>query len=309
MKTPQCVERGSRPGSRTSCNGGLEHVQPVCPPAATPVARGFNGFVTRPEQRLGRVCYRTDHFAASGATQPVRMVGVCRTVYLVNKDPAVHQSLARLLAGGQYGIVSFLSAGALLDSISKNDTGVLILDLEADGISGLELQARLRSRNTALKVIFLSCEGSVEQTVQAIKGGAVDFLVRPCNKRLLNSIEMAFELAHAEQEERICRETLENRCQQLTRREREVMAYIVSGIANRCIAEHLGVSRRTVEIHRAKVMAKMEADSLPDLVRMAYLCEVRRAAVGVSQGGKSNQAYRASNSCNAARLGQKTSRT
>jgi FixJ family two-component response regulator len=113
--------------------------------------------------------------------------------------------------------------------------------------------------------------------VLAIKGGAVDFIEKPfTNKQLLDSVEEAVVLASAEQEARRRRETLENRYERLTPREREVMEYLLSGVSNKNLAEHLGLSARTVEIHRAKILRKMGAASLPDLVRMVYASSNRR---------------------------------
>jgi two-component system response regulator FixJ len=204
---------------------------------------------------------------------PQRTGGGCRTIYVVDKDPAVHQSLSRLFQKQKYSVVPFASAASLLSSISELTTGVLILDLEGEDMSGLELQAEIRQRSIGLKIIFLTRDGNVEKSVQALRAGAVDILETPYNQRqLLSSIETAIAFVDAELEERMRREDLEKKCRRLTPREREVMKFMVRGISNKHLAEHLGVSSRTVEIHRAKIMAKMGANSLPDLVRMVYLC-------------------------------------
>jgi two-component system, LuxR family, response regulator FixJ len=211
--------------------------------------------------------------------------GVCRTIYIVDEDPAVHQALSRLFHRQKYTVVPYASAASLLASIGEAATGVLILDLETGDMSGLELQDELRKRNIGLKIIFLSGQGNVEKSVQAIKGGAIDFLEKPYrNRQLLNSIEVAFQVANAEEEQRLHREAVQQKYARLTPREREVMNYIVTGISNRDLAQSLGLSSRTVEIHRAKIMAKMEAASLPELVRMVHLLSNHRPEEVLANG-------------------------
>jgi two-component system response regulator FixJ len=235
--------------------------------------QGVRALESTSREQVNRMKNQKHHLASSGVMQPPGTPGVCRTLYLVNPDPAVHQSVARLLPRNRYSLVLFASAESLLASVSEQDAGVLLLDMELEGMSGLELQAELRKRTITLKVIVLSGEGSVQRSVQAIKAGAVDFLETPCSHhQLLDSLELAFQLVDAEQEERLHREILEQRYRQLTPREREVMHHVVRGVPNRRLAAHLGVSERTVELHRARVMAKMEASSLPALVHIAYRC-------------------------------------
>lgn len=220
------------------------------------------------------------------AGQTHRSGEACRTIYVVDKDPAVHQALTRLFSRQKYTVVPFASAASLLDSIGEAATGVLILDLDTGDMPGLELQQELRRRRIGLKIIFLSGNGNVEKSVQAIKAGAVDFIEKPYrNKQLLQSIETALQLANAEEEQRRYREAVATRIERLTPREREVLLYIVAGISNRDLAQQLGVSSRTVEIHRAKIMAKMQAASLQDLVRMMYLSGDYRPEELLANGG------------------------
>jgi FixJ family two-component response regulator len=195
----------------------------------------------------------------------------CRTIYIVDDDSAVCHALTLLFENVDYTVMPFASAESLLASVSEASTGVLILDLNMADMSGLELQAELRKRGIGLKTIFISGYGNVEKSVLAIKGGALDFIEKPfTNKQLLNSVGNAMLLASAEQEECRRRQTLENKYERLTPREREVMTYLVSGVSNKNLAEQLGLSSRTVEIHRSKIMRKMGVTSLPDLVRMVY---------------------------------------
>jgi two-component system response regulator FixJ len=198
---------------------------------------------------------------------------VCRTLYLVHPDPEVHVSLAGALPRHRYSLMPFASLPSLLAAVSARDSGVLILDLAMEGLSALELLAELGARDTGIKVIVLSAEGGVPLSVRAMKSGAVDVLEKPCGTaQLLESLETAFALVEMEEADRLQRRALQARCERLTTREREVMHHIVRGLPNRRVAARLGVSERTVELYRARVMAKMEADSLPELVRMACLC-------------------------------------
>jgi two-component system response regulator FixJ len=194
-----------------------------------------------------------------------------RSVYIVEDDPAVRLALSLLLESADYAVKSFGSAESLLASVNKKTAGVLILDYLLENMSGLALQAELRNRGVGLKIIFISGCGDVEKSVQAIKGGALDFIEKPYTKKqLLNSVEEALLLVTAEEKMRRERDTLDKRYERLTPREREIMKFLVRGDSSRKLAQRLGLSSRTVDIHRSKIMRKLEADSLPDLVRMVY---------------------------------------
>jgi FixJ family two-component response regulator len=279
METPRCLTRRAPITALDERQGASPKARAQRAAAPTPArsssTTGERGLAA-PAARRGRSsrsAFQIDPLTAAGAPPPRSRGGVCRTLYLVHPDPEVHQSLAHVLPRNQYRLVPFASAASLLAAVSERDAGVLILALEMEDMSALELQAELRKRTIRLKVIVLSGEGSVQRSVQAIKAGAVDFLETSCShQKLLDSLVLAFQLADAEQEERLQREILEQRHRQLTPREREVMHHVVRGVPNRRMAAHLGVSERTVEIHRARVMAKMEASSLPALVHMAYRC-------------------------------------
>jgi two-component system response regulator FixJ len=197
----------------------------------------------------------------------------CRSVYIVDDDPAVCHALTLLFKNANYAVKPFTSAASLLATVNTETSGVLILDLMIGDMSGLKLQAELRKRGIDLKIIFISGHGNVEKSVQAIKGGAVDFIEKPfTNNQLLNSVEEALLLASIEEKECRQRNSIEQRYKRLTPREREVMKFLVSGVSNRNLAAYLGLSSRTVEIHRTKIMRKMEAASLPELVQMMYSC-------------------------------------
>jgi len=192
------------------------------------------------------------------------------TVFLVDDDDAVRHALSLYLESRGFRVRSYASARDLLMGIDIKDTGVLILDLRMKEMSGLELQAELKSRCVALPIIFVTGHGNVEHSVQAFKEGASDFIEKPFeNEVLLESIESALQKERSQRKRRHIRLELADKFERLTPREREVLIYIVNGTSNKNLAEVLGVSSRTIEVHRSRVMSKMAADSLPELVRMA----------------------------------------
>jgi two-component system response regulator FixJ len=196
----------------------------------------------------------------------------CRAVYIVDDDPGVCHALTILLENADYAVESFSSAQSLLAALNEKTTGILILDLFLADMSGLALQAELRNRGIGLKTIFISGHGDIEKSVQAIKGGAIDFIEKPyTGKLLLSVVEEALRLVNAEAMKRRLQDTLDNRCERLTPREREIMHFLIRGDSSRKLAERLGLSSRTVEIHRSKIMHKLEVASLPDLVRLVYM--------------------------------------
>lgn len=198
-------------------------------------------------------------------------VEVYRSVYIVDDDPAVCDAIALVLRSKGYTVKSFDSARYLLAAVTEKTTGVLILDLFMASMSGLELQAELRNRGIDLKTIFISGYADIEKAVQAIKGGAIDFIEKPySNKQLLKSVEEAMLLVSTDENKRRQQDTLGKCYERLTAREREIMKFLVRGDSNRQLAHRLGLSSRTVEIHRSKIMHKLEVASLPDLVRMMY---------------------------------------
>ena len=192
-----------------------------------------------------------------------------RSVYIVDDEPAERLALSLLLENAGYVIKSFDSAESLLATVNEKTAGVLILDHSLENMSGLALQAELRNRGAGLQTIIISSCGDIGKSVQAIKEGAIDFIEKPyTNKQLLNSVEEALLLVNAGEKSRRHRDTLDKRYERLTPREREIMRFLVRGDSSRKLAERLGLSSRTVDIHRSKIMHKLKADSLPDLVRM-----------------------------------------
>jgi two-component system response regulator FixJ len=194
------------------------------------------------------------------------------TIFLVDDDAGVRDALTVFLESSGFDVRRFDSAEAFLAKTAGTERGVLVLDQRMAGMSGLDLQRELKARDIELPTIFITGHGDVQMSVTAMKEGAVDFLEKPFrNCDLLAGIEAALARQEAQQAHMARRAAAQDKYRSLTPREREVMEYIVRGEPNRTIAEHLGVSVRTVEVHRASVMQKMRADSLPDLVRLAAL--------------------------------------
>jgi len=191
------------------------------------------------------------------------------TVFIVDDDVAVRQSLSMLIHSMSLPVESFESAQDFLQRGDPTRAGCLVLDIRMPGMSGLELQDELKRREFTLPVIFITGHGDIGMAVRAMKNGAVDFIEKPFNDQvLLERINQAIELDRVRREEHGERADIARRIELLSPREREVMERIVAGQANKVIAIELGLSERTVEIHRAKVMAKTSAGSLAELVSM-----------------------------------------
>jgi FixJ family two-component response regulator len=194
-------------------------------------------------------------------------------IFLVDDDAAVRDALCLYLEGTGFAVRTFDSAEAFLGEIDAMDRGVLVLDQRMTGMSGLELQSELKVRGMEMPTIFITGHGDVPMSVRAMKEGAMDFLEKPFrNSDLLASIEQVLIQDAAKMEAYLHQAGVREKYDSLTPREKEVMKHIVQGLPNRSVAQLLGVSMRTVEAHRGRVMEKMDAGSLPDLVRMANFC-------------------------------------
>ncbi len=191
------------------------------------------------------------------------------TVYVVDDDYDVRESLCMLLRSLGMRAAAFASAGEFLGAAGPDPEGCLVADVRMPGMSGLELQQELARRGIPLPVIVITGHGDVPTAVTAMKGGAVDFLQKPfSDQALLDRVHGALRLYAAGRARRALAEELSARLAGLTPREREVLQRVAAGKPNKIIARELGLSTRTVEIHRARVMKKMRARSLADLVRM-----------------------------------------
>ena len=191
------------------------------------------------------------------------------TVYVVDDDPALRDSLELLMRSVQLPVATFDSAQAFLDGYREGAPGCLVLDIRMPGMSGLDLQERLLPEGIHLPVIIITGHGDVPMAVRALKSGALDFIEKPFNDQLLlDTVKRALELDAREREGRGQKAALEERLSKLTPREREVLEMVVAGRSNKQMAADLGVSQKTIEAHRAKVMEKSGARSLSDLMRM-----------------------------------------
>lgn len=199
------------------------------------------------------------------------------TVYLVDDDDAVRASISRFLTASGLLVRSFSSAQEFLAESDRDCPGCLVLDLRMPGIDGLELQEALRSGPSTHPIIFLTGHGSVPESVAAMKAGATEFFEKPAEpSELLAAVNRAIALDARQRKEARELAGLERRLDKLTPREREVFERVVAGRLNKQIAYDLGVSEKTVKVHRGRVMEKMEAPSLAELARFA-----ERLGVGV----------------------------
>lgn len=195
-----------------------------------------------------------------------------QTVFVVDDDEEVRDSLGLLFESVGLATESYPTAQEFFDAYDPERSGCLVLDIRMPGMSGIELQERLHDRGAILPVIVITGHGDVSLAVKAMKGGAVDFLQKPfVEQELLDRVQQALTDDAERRRELRERRAVLDRLESLTSRERQVMELIVDGLANKNVATELGVSQRTVEVHRARVMEKTGASSLPHLVRMALL--------------------------------------
>ncbi len=191
------------------------------------------------------------------------------TVFIVDDDDAVRSSLRLLLKSVGLQATAFPSARDYLAAWDPDQPGCLVLDVRMPGMSGLELQEELNRRGAIVPVIFITGHGDIPMAVEAMQHGAFDFLQKPFRDQdLIDRIQKATERDAANRLQLREKELIRARFESLTPREREVLTLVTSGKANKVMAGDLGVSQRTVEIHRARVMEKMHAASLAQLVRM-----------------------------------------
>ncbi len=191
------------------------------------------------------------------------------TAIVIDDDDAVRSSLKLLLRSVKLPVAVYASAQEFLPKYSVDQPGCLIVDVRMPGMSGLELQQQLNLRGAMIPVIFITGHGDISMAVEAMRHGAFDFLPKPFRDQdLLDRIQKALEKDARNRREVAQVERIRQQFESLTPREREVLELVTSGKANKVMAADLGVSQRTIEIHRARVMEKMQANSLAQLVRM-----------------------------------------
>ena len=192
------------------------------------------------------------------------------TVFVVDDDVSLREALRSLIRSVGLQVAVFGSVPEFLDGKRPAVPSCLVLDIRLPGISGLDFQRKLAEANDSIPIIFITGHGDIPMSVRAMKAGAIEFLTKPFRDQdLLDAIHLALERDRSRREQELEIATLRKHFDQLTPREREVLPLVVSGLPNKQIAAEIGTSETTVKVHRGQLMRKMEANSLPDLVRMA----------------------------------------
>ena len=197
-------------------------------------------------------------------------------IAIVDDDPSVREGLSSLIRAAGLQVETFASAQEFLTRLGAETPSCLVLDLQLPGLSGLDLQQRMAEVGAEIPIVFLTGHGNIPASVQAMKAGAVEFLTKPFDEQnLLQAIQEAVERDRQNRQQHTKMQELQSLYESLTAREQEVMQQVVSGLLNKQIAAELNIAEYTVKIHRGRVMRKMHAESLADLVRMAENLQIR----------------------------------
>ena len=198
------------------------------------------------------------------------------TAFIVDDDEAVRKAVSRLLRSAGIAVAIFASPGEFLAQYDPATPGCLVLDIAMPDFNGLQLQTTLGEKGSILPIIFLTGQGDVSKSVQAMKRGAFDFLSKPVkDKDLLTAVRAAIERDAVARREQAKLSEIRTRLDTLTPREEEVLEHVVSGKLNKQIAADLGITEATVKMHRARVMAKMKVQSVAELARLTERCGTR----------------------------------
>ncbi|MFT5776045.1 response regulator transcription factor [Hyphomonas sp.] len=198
-----------------------------------------------------------------------------RLIHLVDDDEAVRHSASFMLRHAGFTVKTYADGVIFLESAQQAELGCILLDVQMPHMDGLEVQQRLNDLGISLPVIVLTGHGDVEVAVKAMKAGAVDFVEKPYEKQmLLAALTRAFERLDARSHKDVLTDEAKGRIERLTPRERDVLGGLVDGFTNKMIAETLDISPRTVEIHRANLMEKLDAPSLSSVLRIAFAAGV-----------------------------------
>jgi|SRR5690554_1301871 len=195
------------------------------------------------------------------------------TIFIVDDDPSIRKGLERLLRASGFKAQTFASAEEFLacrPCQEPSNPACLVLDVRMPGISGINLQRELAKAGIPLPIVFITGHGDIPMSVRAMKNGAVDFLPKPfAEKELLTAVEQALAKAARLQKKAAEKAEIQRRVNTLTPREYEVLRWVITGMLNKQIAAELKITEKTIKVHRARVMQKMQADSVADLVRLA----------------------------------------
>ena len=198
-------------------------------------------------------------------------------IHIIDDDPAVRDSLAFLLGSADLATRTYESAGAFLERLAELEPGCVVTDVRMPGMSGLELLHRLNTLEVTLPVVVITGHGDVALAVEAMKGGAIDFIEKPFDDdQILSVLKAALSRGQDQQAREGEKAAIARRIGSLSTRERQVLNAVVRGKANKTVAYELGISPRTVEVYRANLMTKMQAQSISELVRMALLVDPER---------------------------------
>lgn len=190
-------------------------------------------------------------------------------VFVVDDEPTVLAALERMLRASGYQVSTFASPSDFLAAAPHDGVGCVLLDLSMPEMSGLDVQDTMHRNGIAMPVIFLSAYGDVPSAARAMREGAIDFLVKPiAEAELLGAIRRALDTASAQERRRVSRSDVEGRLARLTPRERQVCDLVIKGLLNKQIGSELGMSEKTVKVHRGQVMRKLEVHSVAALVRL-----------------------------------------
>jgi len=191
-------------------------------------------------------------------------------VFLIDDEPSVLKALARVIGATGYRTASFSSPQSFLEQYEPAARGCIVLDVSMPGFTGLELQQALIEKNCSLPIVFLTARGDIPTSVRAMKHGAVDFLTKPVDDNdLIAAVDRALAREATDHVRRAQITELQMRFSTLTSREQEVLGHVIAGRLNKQIAAVLGTTEKTVKVHRARVMEKMQAQSLAELVRLS----------------------------------------
>lgn len=209
-------------------------------------------------------------------TRPFNESAATSTVFIVDDDPAIRDSLTLMIGQENFNVQTYASAEAFLAATPLSGLGCIIIDIRMPGMDGMQLQEALSQKNNLLPMIFLTGHGDIPMSVRAIKAGALDFLTKPVTReKLMVAVRSAIRESQRMQSENAYQQDAISRIAELTDRERDVLKLAIQGYPNKEIARHLGISHRTVEIHKSKIMHKTGAVNLLDLARIAHVGEVK----------------------------------
>lgn len=208
--------------------------------------------------------------AANAAETPAKPITPNPTVYVVDDDPSIRRLVAWLMERDGVQVQSYASAEAFLEGFRPGSPACLVLDLTLGGMDGLDLQASLKERLIEMPIVFMSATGDIPRAVEAVKRGAVDFVVKPFDyRKLVELIRQCLARSAVALSRHRESAAMTAGLAALTPREREIMDLVVAGKLNRMIAEELAVSIKTVEAHRARIMEKLQVNSVAELVRLS----------------------------------------